>query len=74
MDQGQQRFYDFIMERVEGAKQKVAEALLNESFSKQADGTFDSEYLKDFNPRLLALIKPDCVDEVSKIMNGFSAH
>jgi len=74
MDQGQQKFFDFIMERVDEENRSAAEALLGDSFSKQADGTFDAEYLNSFNPRLLALVRTECVEEVRKILMGFSAH
>lgn len=74
METGQQRFYDFIMERVDDENQKDAEALLRDSFSKQADGTFDNDYLNGFNPRLLALIKPESVEEVRKILMEFSSN
>ncbi len=73
MEQGQQRFFDFIMDRVDKGKQANAEALLEDSFSKQAGGAIDSEYLNGFNPRLLALVKPECVEEVRSILMGFSA-
>lgn len=71
MDQGQEQFFNFIMERVQSEKKAEAKELLNESFSKQADGTFDREYLKSFIPRMLVILKPENVEEVKNVMTQF---
>jgi len=71
MNPGQEKFYNFIMERVQAGKQDEANALLKESFAKQADGTFNAEYLKSFAPRMIAILKPECVAEVKAIMSQF---
>ncbi len=72
MNPGQEKFFKFIMERVQEGKQGEAKELLNESFGKQTSGTFNAEYLKSFAPRMIALLKPECVSEVKNIMNQFS--
>ena len=66
MNNGQERFFSFIMERVELENQDKAKELLNESFAKQENGTFNQEYMMNFIPRMLELIKPECIDEVKK--------
>ena len=71
MNPGQEKFFNFIMERVQNGKQDEAKALLNESFGKQANGTFNAEYLKGFAPRMMALLKPESIDEVKTIMSQF---
>ncbi len=71
MNPGQEKFFDFIIERVKNGKQEEAKALLNESFSKQAGGTFTAEYLKSFAPKLIALLKPESVNEVKTIISKF---
>lgn len=68
MNNGQERFFSFIMERVELENQDKAKELLNESFTKQEKGTFTQEYMMNFIPRMLQLIKPECIDEVKNIM------
>jgi len=40
MNQGQEMFYNFFMERVKDDKKEEARALLKESFRKQEEGTF----------------------------------
>lgn len=73
MNNGQERFFTFIMERVELANQNKAKELLNESFAKQDEGTFNQEYMMNFIPRMLELIKPECIDEVKNIMANHKA-
>jgi hypothetical protein len=72
MNAGQEKFYNFILDRVQTGKQNEAKALLNESFSKQANGTFNAEYLQGFIPKMLALLKPESINEVKAIMSQFA--
>ncbi len=78
MNPGQEKFFNFIMERVQKGKQAEAKKLLEESFAKQANGTFSAEYLKGFAPKMAALLKPESVEEVKGIMaqfgHGFAKH
>ncbi|MGL5694671.1 MAG: hypothetical protein ACRCXA_11380 [Peptostreptococcaceae bacterium] len=73
MNNGQERFFNFIMERVELENQGKAKELLSESFSKQDEGTFNKEYMMSFIPRMLELIKPECIEEVKNIMANHKA-
>lgn len=73
MNKGQENFFNFIMERVDIENQDKAKELLAESFGKQADGTFNKEYMMAFIPRMLELIKPECVEEVKNIMSNHRA-
>jgi len=71
MNPGQEKFFKFIMEKVRDGKQEDAKALLNESFSKQANGTFNAEYLKGFIPKMIGLLKPESIEEVKTVMSQF---
>ena len=73
MNPGQEKFFNFILERTADGKRDEAGVLLNESFAKQADGTFGPEFLRGFIPKLLALIKPESVEEVKSVMMGFAS-
>ena len=73
MNNGQEKFLKFIIARVSEENQDKAIELLNESFSKQDDGTFNKEYMMSFIPRMLELIKPEFVDEVKGIMSQYRA-
>ena len=71
MNPGQEKFFNFIMERVQTGKQAEAKALLNESFGKQAVGTFNAEYLGVFIPKMIAMLKPENIIEVKAILSQF---
>lgn len=73
MNQGQEKFFNFILERVDEKNQEKAKELLAESFGKQADGTFSQEYMMSFIPRMVALIKPEFLEEVKGIMMNHKA-
>lgn len=71
MNEGQEKFMSFIMERVMEGKQDNAESLLAESFDKQQKDEFNMEYLQSFNTRMGALLKPEAVEEVMSVMQNF---
>lgn len=73
MNTAQVEFYGFIMERVAETNQPKAQELLSESFAKQKDGTFNQDYMMSFIPRMMTLIKPECVEEVKAIMMNHKA-
>lgn len=73
MNQGQERFFNFIMQNVEEKNQDKAKELLAVSFGKQDDGTFNQEYMMTFIPRMLELIKPENVEQVKNIMMNHKA-
>lgn len=74
MNEGQENFFHFILERVQEDKQSEAKALLAESFQKQADKTFDGDYMSSFIPRMTALLKPEYTEEVTGIMSQFKGN
>jgi len=59
----QKMFYDFAMKRVQPGKEKDLEAILNESFKKQDEGTFTPVYMMGVVPKIMPLIRPEFVDE-----------
>ncbi len=71
MNTQQKQFYDFILERVQNTRQDDAKSLLIESFNRQEDGTFNIEYLQDFNLQIIAMLKSEYVDEVKSVMMNF---
>ena len=73
MNQGQEKFLNFIMQNIEEKNQDKAKELLNESFAKQDSGTFNEEYMAEFIPRMLELIKPESVEQVKNIMMNHKA-
>ena len=74
MNEGQEKFFNFILDRVQEGKQDEAKALLSESFQKQQDGTFNMEYLNTFIPKMMSILKPEYLEEVQQIMKNFSSN
>lgn len=73
MNQGQEKFLGFILERVQEDKVEEAKALLADNFKKQADGSFTQADISQFIPKMLAILKPDKVEEVLTVMKQFAS-
>lgn len=72
MKAGQEKILGFILERVQEDKIDEAKELLSESFKKQSESTFSHEYIVEFIPKMIALLKADKVEEVKSIMEQFA--
>lgn len=71
LNEGQKKFYEYILEKVRPEESLNAEELLKEAFSNQADQTFDEAYVKKFIPQMLNLIRKENQEEVKNIMQNF---
>ncbi|MEF2782202.1 hypothetical protein WKT02_13655 [Erysipelotrichaceae bacterium HCN-30851] len=71
MNSGQEKFMKFILQSVKEEKVEQAKVLLEESFAKQNDGTFDLIYLDSFIADMLELVKEDQKQQVLGIMQNF---
>jgi len=74
MNQGQEQFLGFILERVKEDKLEEAKALLADNFKKLAEGKFTYDDITESIPKMLALLKPDKVEEVQAVMKQFSGN
>lgn len=72
MKEGQEKFYDFILEHTEEKNKQKEKNLMNESFKKQEHGTFDKDYIMQLIPKIISLIKEDAVEDVKKVMEQFA--
>ncbi|GFZ31869.1 hypothetical protein CSC2_23950 [Clostridium zeae] len=72
MNEGQERFLGYILERVQEDKVEEAKTLLAGNFQKQAEGTFTFEDAQQFGVKILTLLKPEKVEEVQAVMKQFS--
>ncbi len=72
MDAGQERFFDYIVERAQDGKQEEVKQLLEESFAKMAEGTMNQEYLQNFALSLAMNLKTEALPEVMEIMQNFA--
>jgi len=66
MNDGQQKFMDFLLARVQDDKIDEAKAILEESFRKQDEGAFDPAYMAQVMPQLMALVKPEHIEELKQ--------
>ncbi|MCM0650206.1 hypothetical protein NBE98_17710 [Clostridium swellfunianum] len=72
MNQGQERFLGYILERVQEDKVEEAKELLTNNFRKQAEGTFTQKDALQSMPKLISLLKPENVNEVQEVMKQFA--
>lgn len=72
MNQGQEKFLNFILERVQDDKVEEAKVLLVDNFRKQAEGTFAKEDISQFAFKIVSLLKPENVEEVQSVMKQFA--
>lgn len=72
MHEGQEKFYDFMIEKMLEDKKGEGSTLLKECFERQGKGTFTNEYLNEVNVKLLALMKPEFKGEVKDILDKFA--
>jgi len=63
MNPGQKQFHDFALERVQAGKEAEFTALMEESFNKQDTGAFTPEYMSQIVPKMMALLRPECIEE-----------
>lgn len=73
MNQGQEMFYNFFIERAKDDKKEEAKKLLEEGFARQDAGTFDKAYLQEIMPQYFAVIKPEAVEEFKQAMEHFAS-
>lgn len=73
MNEGQQKFFNYILERVKDGQQEQAKTLLAESFQNQKSGSFTPQYLMEFGAKMVAMLKPEHIEEVKQIMSTFGS-
>ncbi|MBW8382310.1 MAG: hypothetical protein K0M69_07315 [Youngiibacter sp.] len=73
MNPGQKMFYDFFIERALEDRKDEARELLEESFSRQAAGTFNMAYLQEIMPKFFSVVKPEAINDVKEAMNHFAS-
>lgn len=64
MNEGQNKFFEFIMACAKEECRDKAKALLAESFERQSSGRFGLPFLAKFNAEIKGYIRDDKLDEV----------
>lgn len=70
--QGQEKFLNFILQRVQEGKEAEAREILVENFKKQAEGTFTKEDVEQFIPKMMTILKPEKIEEVQAVAKQFA--
>ncbi len=71
MNEGQQKFLNFVLDRVKEGNEATATELLSDTFRRQDSDEFTQENMQEFVPKMLDLLRPECVDEVRMIMQDY---
>ncbi|MFP7253508.1 hypothetical protein SFC02_04330 [Terribacillus goriensis] len=70
--QGQEKFLNWILERVQAGKEDEAREILTENFRKQDEGTFSQEDIQAFVPKMISLLQAEKLGEVQAVVKQFS--
>ncbi|WP_219838163.1 hypothetical protein [Paenibacillus sp. R14(2021)] len=70
--QGQDMFLNFILQRVQEGNEEEARFILEGNFRKQDEGTFSTDDIEQFIPKLISILKPDKIEEIQAIVTQFS--
>lgn len=73
MNQGQEMFYSFIIERVKPEYEEMAKQLLLDNFAKQENGTFTRETMIQTQTTLMNIVRSEKLEEVKTAMSHFAS-
>lgn len=71
MDQQQEKFYQYILDRVEEKNIDRAKVLLGKTFEKQDEGNFTKCDVTVLVPLLLSIVKPESIKEVQDLLKSY---
>lgn len=71
MNDGQQKFLQYILACVQEDNEDAAKKLLDESFDKQRDGSFSHNDLSNFHSEIIKRLKPERKEEVMNVLHQF---
>jgi hypothetical protein len=71
MENGQNVFFDFIIERTQDDKKEVMAEFLKEAFKPPEGGGFDPDAMQKNNEVIMTMLKPEAVPEVRRRLNPF---
>ena len=74
MDQIQELFLNYILERVQEDKVEEAKQLLALGFQKLAEGNFTQADIAEFIPKMISILKPDKIEEVQEVVKQFAGN
>jgi hypothetical protein len=72
MNEGQEKFLNFILERAQEDKVEKARSLLADHFRKQAEDSYTKDDISQFASQIIPLLKPEKAEEVQSVMKQFA--
>lgn len=74
MNEGQRKFYEFIMSIIKDDKKILGENLLKKCFSAQDAGIFNKEFLMNIIPELKSYVKESEINKLEQAISHFSSN
>lgn len=71
MNSQQEKFYQFIMDRVKSEKREEVQQMLLDNFKRQEEKTFNDEHKQLFMQAMMECLKEEYREEVMAIMKSF---
>lgn len=71
MNQGQEKFLGFFLEKAISEKHGEAKSMIGDMFEKMEKGELNVEHLSEAAPKMLEMIKDEHMDEVKGVIEGF---
>lgn len=72
MKHEQEQFLSFILARIKDDKVEEAKVLLIENFKKLTEGNLTQDDIVQFIPQMIALLKPENLEEVQTVVMKFA--
>ena len=70
LENGQNMFLDFILERAQDDKKEAMAEFLKEAFKPPEDGNFDPAAFQKNNEIMMSMMKPEAAEEFRKMMSS----
>lgn len=73
MNEGQTKFFDFMMARAQAGKEAQVQEVLTAAFQTVGQGKATAAFFSDFNEQLKELIQPEALPEVFAAISTFQS-
>lgn len=74
MNPGQEKFLNFILERVEESQAEAVKEFMEQNFKKQLEGSFGQNDIAATKEFLEDKVKPEHLEEVNSVMQQFAGN
>lgn len=74
MNPGQEKFLNFILEKVDKNQIEAVKEFMQQNFQKQQEGTFGMKEIEETRVFLQEKVKPEYLEEVKAVMQQFAGN